>query len=156
MKFAEQQQTTNPRTGKVERVFVDLQAIYPTDSSDEMSFEELRAAARGWLTREWSNDNQRYPSKDEALTSSVHTEASCNFVRENNFNDRQSHSLSSPEILEKSDNIISESTTGLDLGHTVALDLGRENKGSRTKRTIVKEIRGETQTSKVPWLHRSD
>ncbi|KAL8740060.1 MAG: hypothetical protein Q9184_008535, partial [Pyrenodesmia sp. 2 TL-2023] len=41
--LAEQQQTTNPKTGKVERVFVNLEAVYPNpeNPAEEYSFEEL-------------------------------------------------------------------------------------------------------------------
>lgn len=49
------QRTTNPKTGRVEQVFVLLEAIYPQgpDSSVEYCFEELRARHRGWLNRDW-------------------------------------------------------------------------------------------------------
>ncbi|KAI9673907.1 MAG: hypothetical protein M1817_002113 [Caeruleum heppii] len=51
-----QQQVINPRTGRAERVFVDLEAVYPNreDPTEEMSFEELRALRRGWMSRDWS------------------------------------------------------------------------------------------------------
>ncbi|KAH0556847.1 hypothetical protein GP486_005365 [Trichoglossum hirsutum] len=46
-----QQEQINPRTGKAERVFVNLEACYPNpeDPSTELSFEELRAIRRGWI-----------------------------------------------------------------------------------------------------------
>ena len=39
----------------MERVFVNLEAVYPNpnDSSEEYSFEELRAKYRGWLAKSW-------------------------------------------------------------------------------------------------------
>ncbi|KIW35623.1 uncharacterized protein PV07_02309 [Cladophialophora immunda] len=46
-------QVVNPRTGRAERVFVDLEAIYPADTDLEFSFEELRAMSRGWAQRDW-------------------------------------------------------------------------------------------------------
>ncbi|KAI9803817.1 MAG: hypothetical protein M1825_001697 [Sarcosagium campestre] len=51
-----QREARNPRTGRIERVFVNLQAIYPSGDvgSVEMSFEELRAANRGWFQKDWS------------------------------------------------------------------------------------------------------
>ncbi|KAI9824883.1 MAG: hypothetical protein M1832_001488 [Thelocarpon impressellum] len=55
-----QQQVVNPRTGKAERVFVKLDAVYPDarDPTVEMSFEELRAKQRGWLERDWSKERR--------------------------------------------------------------------------------------------------
>jgi checkpoint serine/threonine-protein kinase len=54
--FSERQEVRNPRTGKIERVFVNLEAVYPNpnDSNEEMSFEELRAQSRGWTSRNWA------------------------------------------------------------------------------------------------------
>ena len=51
----EQLQAVNPKTGRVEVVFVDLEQVYPNHSdpmSVEFSFEELRARHRGWLDRD--------------------------------------------------------------------------------------------------------
>jgi len=42
----------NPRTGRAERVFVNIESIYPNDQ-DEFSFEELRAKRRGWAEQDW-------------------------------------------------------------------------------------------------------
>lgn len=45
----------NPKTGKAERVFVNLEAVYPNPNEPtlEFSFEELRAINRGWAGRDW-------------------------------------------------------------------------------------------------------
>lgn len=50
-----EQITVNQRNGRQERIFVDLEAVYPTPetSGSEMSFEELRASSRGWLKMQW-------------------------------------------------------------------------------------------------------
>ncbi|KAJ8107267.1 hypothetical protein OPT61_g8986 [Boeremia exigua] len=55
--FREQLQAVNPKTGRVEVVFVDLEQVYPNHSdpmSVEFSFEELRARHRGWLNKDWA------------------------------------------------------------------------------------------------------
>src|SRR5690349_5414256 len=54
-------ETVNPRTGKVERVFVNLEAIYPDrlNPSHEISLEELRAASRGWMDKDWSKQRKK-------------------------------------------------------------------------------------------------
>lgn len=50
-----QQVTINPKNGRSERIFVNLEAVYPTPDKigTELSFEELRAAHRGWLDKLW-------------------------------------------------------------------------------------------------------
>ncbi|OTB18472.1 hypothetical protein K445DRAFT_315301 [Daldinia sp. EC12] len=49
----------NPQSGKRERVFVNLEAIYPTpeEPGTELSFEELWAANQGWLDVSWEEDS---------------------------------------------------------------------------------------------------
>jgi checkpoint serine/threonine-protein kinase len=65
----EQLQAVNPKTGRVEVVFVDLEQVYPNRSdpmSVEFSFEELRARHRGWLDRDWAGvrrEEQRQAKK---------------------------------------------------------------------------------------------
>ncbi|KAB8270622.1 Mad3/BUB1 homology region 1-domain-containing protein [Aspergillus minisclerotigenes] len=48
-------EAVNPRTGRRERVFVNLDAVYPdyTNPNVEVSFEELRAMRRGWMDKNW-------------------------------------------------------------------------------------------------------
>ena len=54
-------ETVNPRTGRRERVFVNLELVYPDPKPDgsvaeEFCFEELRARHRGWLGRDWKRE----------------------------------------------------------------------------------------------------
>lgn len=51
------QVTKNLANGKKERVFVDLQAVYPSpeEPGTELSFEEIWAANRGWLDQTWED-----------------------------------------------------------------------------------------------------
>jgi len=50
--------TINPRNGRSERIFVNLEAVYPSpdEIGTELSFEELRAAHRGWLDKSWDQE----------------------------------------------------------------------------------------------------
>lgn len=50
----------NPRTGRRERVFVDLESVYPDyrDPAHEVSFEELRAIKRGWMGKNWRSQKE--------------------------------------------------------------------------------------------------
>lgn len=53
----EHQQAVNPKTGRLEVVFVDLEKVYPNREdpmAEEYSFEELRAKHRGWLKFDWA------------------------------------------------------------------------------------------------------
>ncbi|CAJ2501994.1 Uu.00g048470.m01.CDS01 [Anthostomella pinea] len=60
----------NPASGKMERIFVNLEAVYPTpeEPGTELSFEELWAADRGWLDACWDEESlieeQRAPTDE--------------------------------------------------------------------------------------------
>lgn len=49
----------NPQNGKRERIYVNLEAVYPTpeEPGTELSFEELWAANRGWLDACWDEES---------------------------------------------------------------------------------------------------
>jgi checkpoint serine/threonine-protein kinase len=50
-------EAVNPKTGRLEVVFVDLESVYPNyddPMAQEFSFEELRARHRGWLDHDWA------------------------------------------------------------------------------------------------------
>jgi checkpoint serine/threonine-protein kinase len=52
-----EEQAVNPKTGRLEVVFVDLESVYPNygdPMAQEFSFEELRARHRGWLDHDWA------------------------------------------------------------------------------------------------------
>lgn len=49
----------NPKTGRLECVFVNLEAVYPRSArSTEYSFEELRARHRGWTDKQWPREER--------------------------------------------------------------------------------------------------
>lgn len=56
----------NPNNGKRERIFVNLEAVYPTpeEPGTELSFEELWAASRGWLDAQWDDDSEMEDTYD--------------------------------------------------------------------------------------------
>lgn len=65
----------NPQSGKRERIFVDLQTVYPTpeEPGSELSFEEVWAMNRGWLDWKWEDeeDLQDAHAEDGELSSQV-------------------------------------------------------------------------------------
>ena len=143
--FADQQQTTNPRTGRTERVFANLQAVYGNGGRDEMSFEELRARSRGWLNRGWMNKTKQNQAMAGGKTAKKTVDQSTKAdTAESTQIHAQTHDSESTETSPSQ----SGNTTALDLGHTVALDFGRGPKEGQGKKKKVKEIRGETQTSR--------
>jgi checkpoint serine/threonine-protein kinase len=61
----------NPKTGRLECVFVNLEAVYPrSGGSSEYSFEELRARHRGWMDKEWPRES-RETTRDLPPTKSL-------------------------------------------------------------------------------------
>ncbi|KAF2027903.1 hypothetical protein EK21DRAFT_70968 [Setomelanomma holmii] len=63
----EHQQALNPKTGRLEVVYVDLAKVYPNHDSpmsEEYSFEELRAKHRGWMDYDWAAIRRK--EQDEA------------------------------------------------------------------------------------------
>ncbi|KAI1345227.1 Mad3/BUB1 homology region 1-domain-containing protein [Xylariaceae sp. FL0016] len=67
----------NPASGKRERVFVNLEAVYPTpeEPGTELSFEELWAGNRGWLDINWDDESiaggEQLQLHDENIPSQV-------------------------------------------------------------------------------------
>ncbi|GKT55243.1 checkpoint serine threonine-protein kinase bub1 [Colletotrichum tofieldiae] len=64
----------NPVSGKKERIFVSLEAIYPTpeEPGSELGFEEVWAMNRGWLDVSWDDD----PPIEESAPEVMDTEPS--------------------------------------------------------------------------------
>lgn len=64
--------------GRTERIFVNLEAIYPNPDivGSEMSLEELRAGHRGWLSKVWTPEvTERSPSPVAVLREVVNITA---------------------------------------------------------------------------------
>lgn len=135
MNYSERQQITNPRTGKVERVFVNLEAIYPNrnDPSEEMSFEELRARARGWTNRDWAAENVQM----------AHNASGPPATSQEN-EPRQPIECISIQDGEQNTHYIEVSDRCTEI---VADEGDRALKQERPKKMKIREIKAETQTS---------
>ena len=132
----------NPRTGKVEHVFVNLETVYPNpnDPHEEYSFEELRARYRGWLDRDWQaekrsvREQEQHEKAKEALIDETEPQSPGRVAivhadyREQDIEDNRTE-----DTLGDADTIKEESGEG---GST------------RPRKKRVMEIKGETQTSK--------
>ncbi|KAL8836223.1 MAG: hypothetical protein Q9170_003000 [Blastenia crenularia] len=135
--FAEQQQTTNPRTGKIERVFVDLEAVYPDseDPTQEFSFEELRAKTRGWSDRDWATGKKPALHQHDLQPEDLPRPAASDVHQTKSSIDRNSQQDIVPQ------------DTGEQLIEAAPVeDMTQGTKARRGRRTKVMEVKGETQT----------
>ncbi len=131
---------TNVRTGKIERVFVNLEAVYPNDDdhNEEMSFEELRAKSRGWLHRDWAAESrQRVEEKFQAREVEIQSSTAASAEE-------------AVEILQPTrPKPVTQSSSNAQLETTIAVDIEREGRAGRSKKTKIREVKGETQTSMI-------
>lgn len=142
-------QSINPKTGRCEQVFVDLEAVYTNygePDAEEYCFEELRARDRGWLAHDW-NEVVSPPTNPAAVTQ----------LREKNINtvivdlevlpvqNKAALHLTDTELYH--DENVAPSQEDLERV-TLAKKLRKEERANRTKKIGVMEVRGETQTGK--------
>ncbi|KAL5120947.1 protein kinase [Pleosporales sp. CAS-2024a] len=160
----EHQQALNPRTGRLEVVFVDLLKVYPNRDepmSEEFSFEELRAAHRGWLSHDWAairrqeQQDARKAAEAAAIAASVQESKS------------KAAPLAPKQVEEERPKLQTDPLKGSIDDEMAANDENtppsqedmekakaarrarREEKANRTRKIKVmdiKEVRGETQT----------
>lgn len=135
-----EKETINPRTGKIERVFVNLEAIYPDCDNPgyELSLEELRAQSRGWAHKDWSKQRTA-PLKE--VTGNSHRKEQPSGPRGTENPDK---SLSS-KLREKL--VIHRDSENAPEELQEAVEQ-REGKNTKSRKTKVREIRGETQMSR--------
>lgn len=133
-------EAVNPRTGRRERVFVNLEAVYPDyrNPCHEVSFEELRAMSRGWTSKNWRPQKQPLkqisgnaePPAERLVERAPGKELPDQFNRKLALND--SHH-SQPDQ-----------------------DENRGSKAGKARKSKLREVKGETQTSKNSILQYAD
>ena len=133
-----EQQSLNAKTGRIERIFVNLEAVYPNpnDSTEEYSFDELRAKHRGWLDREWDAQESSNTAQDEGEQNedgTVDDSAEASLIQ------------STQQSLDADDDV----EDGIILGASKAKEENREGRNGRIRKKRVMEIRVETQTSEL-------
>jgi checkpoint serine/threonine-protein kinase len=118
--------------GRTERIFVNLEAIYPTPDvvGSELSLEELRAGGRGWLSKSWQPKIPTKQTRDDSLD-----------LKDNTAESNVNIDEISREVSEKL--VIARDPVALD-ENGAAKETGREGRGRRMK---IKEV-NETQISK--------
>lgn len=127
----------NSKTGKPERVFVNLEAVYPNsaDPSVEMSFDELRAVHRGWADKNWREESRR---ASQSLPTHI-GQSPPNLI--NTAIDDLSRDLEKKASIVESE-ISQQSTPAGDCQSP-----SQEVKPGKQKRMKVREVKQETQTS---------
>ena len=143
--FADQQQIPNPKTGKIDRVFVNLEAVYPNrdDPNEEYSFEELRAKRRGWLDMQWSKEHEEEVIDD---TSSPAEQLLLHEIPE--FETGVLVDVAVNQSKKKSLSVFKDDIEHMPRETADAREGTREGKNGRLKKIKVMEVKGETQTSK--------
>ncbi|RVX71825.1 hypothetical protein B0A52_04224 [Exophiala mesophila] len=147
----------NPRTGRTERVFVNMDSVYPPGGKVEYSFEELRAQHRGWMSRDWRK------TKDEAPCSNILTERVGNLKLDQLARNSESQQAKSTEA-EDVENLSHSFQQAVDLNATnntlcindtstqsmVGMPESQSStEGAKQKRVKVREVKQEPQTVKT-------
>ena len=162
------QRIHNVRTGRLECVAVNLSAVYPDPQNPaiEFCFEELRAAKRGWLQRDWAAERSYRPRErrfgdappslaiNAPLTVAA-SERDANDeelqdvprafetkLRLNDETDENDENYENPPF-DESESAPSQKQKD----ETAKKIMRREDRATRTRKIKVREVKGETQTS---------
>lgn len=129
----------NPRTGRRERVFVDLEAVYPDyrNPNHEVSFEELRAISRGWMNKNWRSPKQPLKQVSGNTTGEPLAEKPVGKSSERDLPEQFDQKLA------LGDSQSSQSSQPL-----AGQDENQQNKIGKSRKGKVREVKGETQTGK--------
>jgi checkpoint serine/threonine-protein kinase len=152
----EHQQALNPKTGRLEVVFVDLEKVYPNyenPMSEEYSFEELRAQHRGWLSYDWAAI--RHKEQEEAIKAAEAARPKASPLALKQTDEQPPKPKTVPlkgsvdDELAGNDENMPPSQEDMEKAKA-ARKARREEKANRTRKIKVmdvKEVRSETQTS---------
>ncbi|ODH27462.1 BUB protein kinase [Paracoccidioides brasiliensis] len=135
-----EKETINSRTGKVERVFVNLEAMYPDPENPhvEISLEELRASSRGWMEKDWSKKDQ---GTLKEISVNVPYRAPPHQHKEDKVDKNIETQLQEKLVIFDDRTLPQEDPQGA--------ENNRDGKGSKLRRLKVLEVKGETQTIKT-------
>ncbi|OAL29189.1 hypothetical protein AYO20_09242 [Fonsecaea nubica] len=146
-------QVVNPRTGRAERVFVDLEAIYPADTDQEFSFEELRAMSRGWAQKDWRPREEGTPLKPTGANASMNVRSKINKSREPEDIENLTHSF--PDKIDLNSgatsslsvhDVSTQSMVGMPQSDSQPTSKPSKQKERKMK---IREVKQETQTVKT-------
>jgi len=158
----------NPKTGRLEVVYVDLEQVYPNTNDPtaaENSFEELRARHRGWLDYDWAairrEKQEQIRKENEAIAASKAQKAKPLPLAPKKVMEQVPKPQTVPLKGGIEDNLVlndeNQPPSQAELEQAKAAKKARrEERANRTRKIQVmevREIKAETQTSK---LSRSD
>ncbi|KAL5339412.1 Mad3/BUB1 homology region 1-domain-containing protein [Aspergillus crustosus] len=135
-------EAVNPRTGRRERVFVDLDAVYPDykNPNIEVSFEELRAIKRGWMDKDWRT--QKQPLKP----------VSGNAVQEEPKSLKSSGQDDDKGLPEQfRQKLTLKDSNDYALQQPIDSEKSHDGKSSKARKLKLKEVKAETQTIKMKF-----
>lgn len=165
----EHQQAVNPRTGRLEVVFVDLEQVYPNHEdpmSEEYSFEELRAKYRGWMDHDWDairrkEQKQARKAAEEAEAAARPKPKAAPLAPKQDYEQPPKPKTvplkGSVDDDMNNDENAPPSQADVDKARA-AKKARREERANRTRKIKVmevKEVRGETQTSECLIGHET-
>lgn len=130
--------TINPKTGKSESVLANMEAIYPEwpQMNSEMSFEELRAAHRGWLHKDWARE------KPERVFEKSDTPEESTLMDE----DEPPNTVDVVLADEVAERLLLEEEHESQIEDNFAREGSREQRSTRPKKMKIMEVKGEPQT----------
>lgn len=122
---------------------MNLEAVYPNpnDPTEEMSFEELRAAFRGWMGKDWAAER-----KQRRVVES-HAQTQRKAVEDAEANDAVDAAIA--ERLQQ--DLVISSNHEIHAEVAVTKEGSREGRSGRPKKMKIMEVKGETQTSWCPF-----
>ena len=123
---------------------MNLEAVYPSDKDqqEEMSFEELRAKSRGWLYRDWAAESKQRISEASRIRETENEISAITPAKE------------ALEVLQPArPKPEPQCDSNMQLETTIAVDIGHEGRAGRPRKTKIREVKGETQTSKINYYH---
>jgi checkpoint serine/threonine-protein kinase len=135
-------EAVNPRTGRRERVFVNLEAVYPDyrNPTKEISFEELRAMHRGWMDKDWRSHKAPFKEISGNIAGS---EPPVENLIEQSLDQGLSEQFSQKLKVKDAGS----------QGTQRAIEDGlNEGKAGKARKIKLREVKGETQTSKQHLL----
>jgi checkpoint serine/threonine-protein kinase len=139
---------------------VNLEAVYPNinDPKEEYSFEELRAKHRGWLDRKWSKEAMPATKSNEATENQgtlvdLDSDVAITEPTEETLSQALREALKLERKTADENNVEDGDHT-----HDTANMKGNgpDGRSARPRKKKVREIRGETQTSKICTAFSSD
>ncbi|KAJ9648780.1 protein kinase [Coniosporium tulheliwenetii] len=144
-------QSVNPKTGRTEHVFVNLEMVYP-DASDpaaaEFCFEELRARHRGWLEHDWAAIRREEEARKQQVIEEAEAAERAKLeakVRSKGAAAVLSQELQKLALNDENDENAPPSQEEIEKAR-LAKQRRREERANRTRKIRVMEVRGETQT----------